>query len=65
MCWNAGYHLVKDDELQVFADNRAFRAACARRWLPRAMKPAHSGERKGYLANLICEADELPSAGTS
>ena len=56
---NAGYHLVKDDEVQVFADNRAFRQHVEAMVAARDEAQAHSGERKGYLANLICEADEL------
>ena len=55
----AGYHLVKDDELQVFADNHAFRQHVEAMVAVRDEACAHSGERKGYLANLICEADEL------
>ncbi|MBK6416548.1 RuBisCO large subunit C-terminal-like domain-containing protein [Thermomonas sp.] len=55
----AGYHLVKDDELQVFADNHAFRQHVEAMVAARDQARATTGERKGYLANLICEADEL------
>jgi ribulose-bisphosphate carboxylase large chain len=54
-----GFHLVKDDELQVFADNRAFRAHVAAMVAARDAARDRSGEHKGYLANLICEPDEL------
>ena len=56
---NGGYHLVKDDELQVFADNRAFRHHVEAMIAARDEARADSGEHKGYIANLICEADEL------
>jgi ribulose 1,5-bisphosphate carboxylase large subunit-like protein len=54
-----GFHLVKDDELQVFADNRTFRAHVGAMVAARDAARDRSGEHKGYLANLICEPDEL------
>jgi ribulose 1,5-bisphosphate carboxylase large subunit-like protein len=54
-----GFHLVKDDELQVFADNQVFRAHVEAMIAARDAARDRSGEHKGYLANLICEPDEL------
>ena len=54
-----GFHLVKDDELQVFPDNDVFRAHVQRMVGARDAARERTGERKGYLANLICEPDEL------
>ncbi len=54
-----GFHLVKDDELQVFADEAAFRAHVQAMLAARDAARASTGQRKGYLANLICEPDEL------
>lgn len=54
-----GFHLVKDDELQVFADDRAFRDHVRAMVAARDAARAATGERKGYLANLICEPWEL------
>ncbi|RZA18093.1 MAG: hypothetical protein EOP93_12030 [Lysobacteraceae bacterium] len=54
-----GFHLVKDDELQVFADNRVFRRHVEAMVAARDQARAATGERKGYLANLICEPEEL------
>ena len=54
-----GFHLVKDDELQVFADNSVFRTHVERMVAARDAARDRTGERKGYLANLICEPDEL------
>lgn len=54
-----GFHLVKDDELQSFPDNRAFREHVVAMLAARDRARAETGERKGYLANLICEPDEL------
>ena len=54
-----GFHLVKDDELQVFPDEAAFRTHVTAMLAARDAAREATGERKGYLANLICEADEL------
>jgi ribulose-bisphosphate carboxylase large chain len=54
-----GFHLVKDDELQVFADDRAFRIHVQAMVEARDTARQRTGEHKGYLANLICEPDEL------
>lgn len=55
----AGFHLVKDDELQVFADFDGFRAHVLAMVAARDAARRATGERKGYLANLICEPWEL------
>jgi ribulose 1,5-bisphosphate carboxylase large subunit-like protein len=54
-----GFHLVKDDELQVFDDNQAFRAHVQAMVAARDAARERTGQQKGYLANLICEPDEL------
>lgn len=54
-----GFHLVKDDELQVFPDEAAFRTHVQAMLAARDAARKATGERKGYLANLICEPDEL------
>ena len=54
-----GFHLVKDDELQVFATNADFREHVKAMIKARDRAIQNGGERKGYLANLICEPDEL------
>jgi len=54
-----GFHLVKDDELQVFADDQAFRVHIKTMVEARDAARQRTGEHKGYLANLICEPDEL------
>ena len=54
-----GFHLVKDDELQVFADNQAFRRHVQAMVAARDEARDRTGEFKGYLANLICEPWEL------
>ena len=56
---DGGFHMVKDDELQVFADDEAFRAHVAAMVAARDAASARTGERKAYLANLICEPGEL------
>jgi ribulose 1,5-bisphosphate carboxylase large subunit-like protein len=56
---SGGFHMVKDDELQVFADDDAFRAHVQAMVAARDAAAAASGERKAYLANLICEPGEL------
>ena len=55
----AGYHMVKDDELQVFAGDDAFREHVRAMLAARDAARAATGERKGYMANLICEPWEL------
>ena len=54
-----GFHLVKDDELQVFADNEVFRKHVQAMVAARDEARDLTGEFKGYLANLICEPWEL------
>ena len=54
-----GFHLVKDDELQVFADDAVFREHVRAMVAARDAARETTGERKGYLANLICEPGEL------
>lgn len=54
-----GFHLVKDDELQVFVDTPTFRHHVQNMLAARDRARDHSGEHKGYIANLICEPDEL------
>lgn len=54
-----GFHLVKDDELQGFADNEVFREHVQAMVAARDEARERTGEFKGYLANLICEPWEL------
>lgn len=54
-----GFHLVKDDELACFADERHFREHLLAMLRARDEARERSGERKLYLANLICEPWEL------
>ena len=54
-----GFHLVKDDELQVFTDNQAYRKHVQAMVSARDEARDRTGEFKGYLANLICEPWEL------
>ncbi len=54
-----GFHMVKDDELAYFADLNHFRNHVQRMVAARDEAMQVSGERKLYLANLICEPDEL------
>ena len=54
-----GFHMVKDDELQVFADDEVFRAHVRAMVAARDAAREATGERKAYLANLICEPWEL------
>ncbi len=54
-----GFHLVKDDELQVFADNQVYRKHVQAMVAARDDARDRTGEFKGYLANLICEPWEL------
>jgi ribulose 1,5-bisphosphate carboxylase large subunit-like protein len=55
-----GFHLVKDCEMQVFADNAAFAEHVRRMVDARDAARRETGEHKGYVASLICEPDELP-----
>ncbi len=54
-----GFHLVKDDELACFSDEAAFREHLAAMVRARDEARERSGEPKLYLANLICEPEEL------
>ncbi len=54
-----GFHLVKDDELQVFDTNANFRLHVQAMISARDAARERTGEPKGYLANLICEPEEL------
>ncbi len=55
----AGFHLVKDDELIFFPDISSYRNHLQSMIQARNEAMQLSGERKLYLANLICEPDEL------
>ena len=55
----SGFHLVKDCEMQSFADDEAFAAHVACMVEARDDARRATGERKGYIANLICEPHEL------
>ena len=54
-----GFHVVKDDELQVFADNQVFRKHVQAMVAARDEARERTGEFKGYMATLICEPWEL------
>jgi ribulose-bisphosphate carboxylase large chain len=54
-----GFHLVKDDELQVFASNEAFRSHVSTMVDARNRASRDAGERKGYICTLLCEPAEL------
>lgn len=54
-----GFHLVKDDELLALPDSATFRKHVKRMVEARDAARSRTGERKGYIANLICEPDEL------
>lgn len=54
-----GFHLVKDDELLALPDSAAFRSHATRMIAARDQARDLTGECKGYIANLICEPDEL------
>lgn len=54
-----GFHLVKDDELIHFTDLAHFRRHVAAMVSARDEAIQATGEKKLYLANLICEPDEL------
>lgn len=54
-----GFHLVKDDELQVFASNDQFRTHVSTMVQVRDRASRDTGERKGYVCTLLCEPGEL------
>lgn len=54
-----GFHLVKDDELACHADTEAFRAHLRAMLRARDAARDRTGERKLFVANLICEPEEL------
>ncbi|HEY8939398.1 MAG TPA: RuBisCO large subunit C-terminal-like domain-containing protein [Cellvibrio sp.] len=54
-----GFHLVKDDELLYFPTNDDFRRHVQAVVAARDEAIAQTGERKLYVANLLCEPDEL------
>jgi ribulose 1,5-bisphosphate carboxylase large subunit-like protein len=54
-----GFHMVKDDELACFADLASFRRHLESMLSARDAAMQVTGERKLYLANLLCEPDEL------
>lgn len=54
-----GFHLVKDDELLYFPSNEDFRQHITQVIAARDQAIAATGERKLYIANLLCEPEEL------
>jgi ribulose 1,5-bisphosphate carboxylase large subunit-like protein len=54
-----GFHIVKDDELQVFPDQTLFERHVRAMLEVRDAAIAQTGEKKLYFANLICEPWEL------
>lgn len=56
-----GFHMVKDDELQYFSDDTHFERHVRCMVEARDEAIRKTGEPKLYLANLICEPDELLS----
>ncbi len=54
-----GFHIVKDDELQVYATFEIFAAHLRAMLDARDRARASTGENKLYFANLICEPWEL------
>lgn len=54
-----GFHIVKDDELQVFPDQARFERHVRAMLAARDEAIARTGEKKLYFANLICEPWEL------
>lgn len=54
-----GFHIVKDDELQVFHDQALFERHIQAMVRARDEAMASTGEKKLYFANLICEPWEL------
>lgn len=60
-----GFHLVKDDELACFPDHAAFTAHLRAMVAARDAARDRTGERKLYVANLICEPQELEARWTA
>ncbi len=56
-----GFQLVKDDELACFTDDASFRKHVQAMIRARDEARERSGEPKLYIANLICEPEELES----
>lgn len=56
-----GCHLVKDCELQAFADDEVFATHVRAMVVSRDAAADRAGEKKGYIASLVCEPDELAS----
>ena len=54
-----GCHLVKDCELQAFADDDVFAMHVRQMVAARDAAAQRAGEAKGYIATLICEPEEL------
>ena len=54
-----GFHIVKDDELAVFANFAEFDTHVRAMLAARDIARSETGERKLYFANLICEPWEL------
>lgn len=54
-----GFHCVKDDELMVFKSTAQFSAHVERMISVRDAAGKASGEKKSYIATLICEPEEL------
>lgn len=54
-----GFHLVKDDELICFTDHEHYTSHLRAMIAARDEAMQVTGERKLYLANLLCEPDEL------
>ncbi len=54
-----GCHLVKDCELQAFADDDVFASHVREMVSARDAAADRAGEAKGYIATLICEPEEL------
>lgn len=54
-----GFHAVKDDELQAWADSTSYRAHVEAMVASRRAAEDASGEKKFYIANLLCDANEV------
>ena len=54
-----GCHLVKDCELQAFADEDAFASHVRKMVASRDAAADRAGEAKSFIANLVCEPEEL------
>ncbi len=54
-----GFHCVKDDELQIFSDTQHFSRHVKAMLTVRDDAMNKTGERKAYIASLICDADDL------